>query len=111
MPMMDFPDRFTYKHVTVADTPETDITASFNTCFSFIDEARRAGGCVLVHCMAGVSRSATVVMGYLMKSQGMTFDAAFKHVKQCRPCICPNDGFRKQLQSYEKSLHLHAEQQ
>lgn len=53
-----------------------------------------------VHCNAGVSRSVSVVIGYLMKTQGMPFDAAYAHVKSERKAAQPNDGFRKQLKAY-----------
>ena len=104
MAMVDFPDRFIYKHVSITDLPETNIVASFDECFLFIDSARQSEGCVLVHCMAGVSRSATIVIAYLMKSEGMTFRAAFDHVKQRRPCICPNEGFQRQLKEFGEQL-------
>ena len=42
---------------------------------------------VLVHCIAGVSRSATIVMAYLMKSQGMTLQQAHRLVKSKRPIV------------------------
>jgi len=104
MAMVDYPDRFIYKHISITDLPETNITASFEDCFSFIETARQSGGCVLVHCMAGVSRSATIVIAYLMKSEGMTFRSAFDHVKQHRSCICPNEGFQKQLKEFGEKL-------
>jgi protein-tyrosine phosphatase len=42
-------------------------------------------GRVLVHCAAGVSRSATVVLGYLMARQNMELQAAVEHLKAVRP--------------------------
>jgi protein-tyrosine phosphatase len=57
----------------------------------------QSGGRVFVHCFAGVSRSATIVIAYLMKEHGLSFNSAIKFVKSKRPQINPNDGFRKQL--------------
>jgi len=82
------------------DLPGIDIISYFDECFSFIDSALNAGGRVLVHCMAGVSRAASIVIGYLMKVKNMDFETAFNHVKAQRPCIRPNDGFMHQLQIY-----------
>jgi len=59
---------------------------------------------VLIHCAQGVSRSASVVIGYLMKYEKMNFDDAYKHVKSLRSCINPNSGFVDQLKKYSKSL-------
>jgi len=91
---------FVYKHVSIMDLPSTDIISHFDECFAFIDTALDAGGRILVHCMAGVSRSATIVIGYLMKIKDMDFQTAFNHVKAKRPSIRPNDGFMQQLQNY-----------
>mmetsp|Transcript_48558 Transcript_48558/g.152579 ORF Transcript_48558/g.152579 Transcript_48558/m.152579 type:complete len:230 (-) Transcript_48558:53-742(-) len=64
---------------------------------AFIDGALRAGGCVLVHCAAGASRSATVVLAYLVLHAGMTLRAAFVHLWGRRPATWPNDGFMSVL--------------
>lgn len=53
---------------------------------------------------AGVSRSTTLVLAYLMKIEKMTLAEAYKHVKGIRPVIDPNYGFKQQLMDYEKSL-------
>lgn len=61
-------------------------------------------GKVLVHCRAGVSRSATVCIAYLMQKQQMSLDAAFEFVVSRRPIIDPNLNFIQQLQRFEASL-------
>jgi atypical dual specificity phosphatase len=53
---------------------------------------------VLVHCFAGKSRSASVIIGYLMKYHNMRFEEAYTYVKHIRPSIDPNIGFYCQLQ-------------
>ncbi len=69
-----------------------------------------AGG-VLVHCMAGMSRSATVVISYLMWAERMSLWDSYWHVKRRRHRASPNEGFMKQLASYERQLvrrsHFH----
>ncbi|XP_058639310.1 dual specificity protein phosphatase 19b isoform X2 [Onychostoma macrolepis] len=95
-----FPDLFMYKTVTVLDLPEIDITSYFPECFQFINEASQQGGVVLVHCNAGVSRSASVVIGFLMSQEKMSFNEAFSAVKTVRPYIQPNPGFMSQLKKY-----------
>lgn len=56
---------------------------------------------ILVHCMAGVSRSASVVIYYLMKKHGWTYDQAFNEVVKKRHVINPNQGFVQTLRSTE----------
>uniref|UniRef100_A0A8C9WJY7 Dual specificity phosphatase 19a n=1 Tax=Scleropages formosus TaxID=113540 RepID=A0A8C9WJY7_SCLFO len=95
-----FPDLFIHKTLSILDLPDTVITSYFQECSQFIDQAKKEKGVVLVHCNAGVSRSAAVVIGYLMCREGLTFDDAFTLVKKARPVICPNPGFLEQLKGY-----------
>eukprot|EP00897_Mesotaenium_endlicherianum_P006525 jgi/Mesen1/5900/ME000003S06924 len=96
-------DTFTYTIISIEDTSFTNISKHFETCFEVIDAGREAGG-VLVHCMAGVSRSATVVVAYLMRTHGWPLQKALEHVKRCRPVVHPNEGFLRQLREFEKKL-------
>jgi dual specificity MAP kinase phosphatase len=59
-----------------------------------------SGGKVLIHCYAGVSRSATITIAYLMQELGMPYSEAMKYVKSKRYFINPNDGFRRQLLAF-----------
>ena len=63
---------------------------------------------VLVHCQAGISRSSTVVLCYLIKEKGMTPYEAFIHVLKIRPFIRPNSGFLKQIMLYSRGEKLPA---
>ncbi|OWM74209.1 dual specificity protein phosphatase 1B-like isoform X2 [Punica granatum] len=99
-----YPDEFIYKVIDVLDMPDASIKNHFDECFEFIDEAKRRGGSVLVHCFMGVSRSVTVVVAYLMKKRGMSLSQALEHVKQRRPQASPNIGFIQQLQDFQNSL-------
>lgn len=83
--------------VPCLDVPETDLLALLAGTNAFIDECRRSGGRVLVHCNAGVSRSVSVVIGWLMLVERCSFDEALATVRSQRPCGRPNDGFAKQL--------------
>ncbi len=96
----NFPRDFVYKQVKLLDLPETQIVEHFPTYFKFIDEGREKGN-VFVHCNAGVSRAASIVIGYVMRTEGMDYQKAFDYVKSVRSCICPNEGFRKQLRDYK----------
>jgi protein-tyrosine phosphatase len=92
--------------------PAYDITAQnldelFPAIFAIIDSSGTPipkPKVVLVHCMMGISRSATIVLAYLMYSRKMRLDDATRHVLQQRLCIFPNDGFIRQLIKYEHKL-------
>lgn len=69
------------------------------------EEAHQSGRAVLVHCQAGVSRSATVIIAYLMKHTLMTMTDAYKYVKSRRPVVSPNLNFMGQLLEFERDLN------
>ncbi len=95
--------RFTYMKLDLLDLPETRITDHFAECFKFIDSGRESGS-VFVHCNAGVSRAATVVIAYYMRTEKTDLSMAYEHVKSVRNCIRPNDGFMAQLKQYKHLL-------
>ena len=76
----------------------------------FINQARRSttddnntGGAVLVHCFAGQSRSAALIIAHLMCEENMSLEEAYVTVKMARNSIKPNSGFLGQLKELEKS--------
>lgn len=68
------------------------------------DSVRRCGGKILVHCKAGISRSATICIAYLMVHKSLTLDQAFDHVRSRREIISPNMSFMQQLFEFERML-------
>lgn len=96
-----FPEDFTYKKFHVRDDEDEDLASIFEQCHSFIDLGRSHSG-VLVHCAAGISRSATIVLSYLMKVRQSNFDNELEFLRSVRPVVDPNPGFVKQLKLYEK---------
>lgn len=70
------------------------------------DDVKAKGGRVLVHCHAGVSRSATVSMAYIMKSLNYDLRSAYDFVKSKRSCVSPNLHFMGQLLEFEKRLGI-----
>ena len=101
-----FPDDFKYINLNLLDSEKEDIKQYFKESFDFIDEAIKNGGNVLVHCHAGVSRSSTILISYLMKSKKMKLNEVLDLLKTKREKVSPNAGFLRQLSDYEKELGL-----
>lgn len=129
-----FPEHFTYQYIeAVDDSPAQDIRQHFDGALNFMRNAVEKGGkvrkiilenyyirtyehlCdywahfkllikVLVHCNIGVSRSATLVIAYIMKYEGKTFKESFLQVQSGRYFISPNEGFVAQLRQFEEEL-------
>lgn len=93
-----------YIRVPVSDSPASQLQEHFDTVADKIHAVRAQCGRVLVHCCAGVSRSATLCLAYLVKYRDMSLMDAHTLVRACRPIIRPNCGFWKQLIDYERSL-------
>ena len=91
---------FNQKVISIMDFDSENIIQYFGECLNFIKGEEK----VFVHCAAGESRSATIVIAYLMWKKKLTFDKAYDFVKQKRPRIYPNFGFRQQLQMFENLL-------
>ncbi|CUG86233.1 dual specificity protein phosphatase, putative [Bodo saltans] len=94
-----------HKVVIVDDLPGACIDFAFEDAVAFIDDAVKSGGAVVVHCFAGMSRSATTVIAYLMMKQGMRLDDAYNTTKRGRPAIYPNSGFFDQLLKLDAKLY------
>ena len=95
-----FPNDFKYLQLPLNDFPSQDLTPFFHDAVKFIDEADR----VLVHCAAGISRSSSMVIAYLMIKNKTSYKDTYSMVKGKRPIICPNKGFVAQLMQLEKFL-------
>ncbi|EGC39024.1 hypothetical protein DICPUDRAFT_148247 [Dictyostelium purpureum] len=96
-------DEFQTLCIHIEDEAKKDISSYFQQCHGFIENGRKLGG-ILIHCTAGVSRSATVVISYLMSIFFKPFLDCFQYLRKIRPCIQPNHGFINQLISYETQL-------
>ena len=105
--VMDFPiityneeDNINQKVISIVDVPSENIIKYFGESLKFIDGEDK----VLVHCMAGASRSATIVIAYIMWKEKKPMDDAIKFVQSKRNAVYPNYGFTKQLRMFENLL-------
>lgn len=99
-----YPEKYTYLTMDLRDLPDFPISKAFPEAIDFIDNVMKSGGCVLVHCNAGISRSATIVLAYLMKAKAMSLNDAFTYLRSKRPSSFPNPGFMIQLKTFEDML-------
>uniref|UniRef100_A0A0R3WG30 protein-tyrosine-phosphatase n=1 Tax=Taenia asiatica TaxID=60517 RepID=A0A0R3WG30_TAEAS len=98
------PSRFL--RIPIHDNGKADMVPYFERAFAFLDSAKDCSGRVLIHCFAGISRSPTLAIAYLMHNQNITFDEAYSRVKSMRPKISPNFNFIGQLTDFERRLNL-----
>ena len=86
----------------VDDDPSQNIAKYFSRSFRFIEDSVEKNGNVLVHCHAGISRSSTIVIAYLMYKYSVNLEKAFEMVKRARCMIAPNQGFINQLRAFDR---------
>jgi protein-tyrosine phosphatase len=96
-----YPQRCTYLRVAVPDVESTDLQRHFSKVNDFITTARTAGGRTLVHCSAGMSRSVSLALAYLISVEGMSLIDAYRLIKSKRSIVAPNPSFMRQLTEYE----------
>jgi len=65
----------------------------FYDAIDFIANARKQGGKVYVHCVLGISRSATIIIAYKIFTEKITYQEAYDYLKEKRACINPNMTF------------------
>jgi len=99
-----FPESFKYMHLKILDCAAEAIHEHFQETTQFISEALKENGKVLIHCIRGVSRSATIVAAYLMIAMRMSYEDAVKKIREKRPIARPNYGFMMQLAMYEANM-------
>ena len=100
------PTLFKYLKIEQADGYE-DITKHFDATNKFINLAHESKGNVLVHCKQGISRSASIILGFLIGHRARdvntkTVDSALKFLKEKYPKANPNYFFLRSIKEWEK---------
>ncbi|CAL9730639.1 tyrosine-protein phosphatase Yvh1p [Monosporozyma unispora] len=110
---------YTLKNIPIDDTEDEDVLQYFNETNTFIDHClfpneieydpnlvdfkkKPQHGAIYIHCQAGISRSPTFIIAYLMYRYGLTLKMALYAVKRKRLSIEPNENFMEQLTMFEK---------
>lgn len=97
--------QFHYLRLDLLDSATQNLDLNLlDLSFRFIEEAKARKERVLVHCRAGQSRSATIVIAYLIYANRWTLQEAYRFVQEKRPAVSPNLGFMAQLTQFEKHI-------
>ena len=91
---------FITKIIEIMDFTNENIFKYFKECIQFIENSKK----IYIHCMAGVSRSASIVIAYLMYKEHKKYFQIYSEVKKKRSIIRPNFGFVFQLKYFENLL-------
>lgn len=109
-------------HIRADDHPNADLLQYFDAGVRYIDgplsavrqdgggEAEEKGG-VFVHCAMGKSRSATLVVAYLMWKYGLDVAPALEQLCEGRPVCDPNPGFKEQLEVWGRMCRAGSEEE
>jgi protein-tyrosine phosphatase len=95
-----------YLYIDIDDDRHENLGQYFDQTHDFIKRHLDRGYNVYVHCVAGMSRSSSIVVAFLMKEFGYTAEEALNYVKRKRPIIRPNSGFIRQLLDYQRKLKI-----
>ena len=93
-----FPHEFKYLKINLNDYIEDSIIPYIDKCIKFINDSQNNK--IFVHCNAGISRSPSIIIAYLIKELNFSFKDALNFVKEKR-YIKPNEKFIKELQNLE----------
>ncbi|CCH57872.1 hypothetical protein TBLA_0A00710 [Henningerozyma blattae CBS 6284] len=110
---------YSVKNIPIDDDMKTDILKYINESNKFIDhclypneveyspdkvsfKGKPQKNAIYIHCHAGVSRSSTFVIAYLMYRFNLSLKNALYAVQRKRPSIQPNENFMKQLEIFER---------
>ncbi|CAF1172153.1 unnamed protein product [Adineta steineri] len=86
------------------DSLSSDIRKYFDQTNQFLEECKMKNEKVLVHCQAGISRSSSIVLAYLIRYHNDSLEKAYEYLLDRRPIAAPNYNFLIQLIRYEKEL-------
>ncbi|EAR95187.1 dual specificity phosphatase domain protein (macronuclear) [Tetrahymena thermophila SB210] len=96
-----------YFQINVIDNEDELIIKHWPSCVQFIQESQ---GNTLVHCLAGMSRSASTVMAYAMFKENLTSEKSMKKISKLHIDSNPNTGFLKQLEFWDEILFAYRQQ-
>ena len=101
-----YPFDFNYERSKLRDVEDEDIKKEFYRLLPIIHSELINNKGVLVHCIFGRSRSASIVAAYLIKYKNMTTEEAIRFIKNKRSQVSPNKSYIRQLKEFEEEISL-----
>lgn len=92
-----FPGRYTYLRILVNDSVDASIDCFFEAVCDFIDRYSAHDTRFLIHCNAGISRSSTLVLAYMIHRCHIRLPEALGILRRKHAIARPNPGFINQL--------------
>ena len=99
-----FPDFVDVRYEGLRDSEEEDLYRHLPGLVEHIHRVIDGGGRIVVNCVAGVSRSASVCLAYKVRYEGLSLREAFDEVHKARPVVSPNVGFWQALVQWEEEV-------
>jgi protein-tyrosine phosphatase len=97
-------NNFNILELDLDDSFEQEIIYSVKKSYEFIKNVINIGGNVLIHCYSGISRSGSILIGYIMIEKKMRYNDAYNFIKVKYPKLFPNKNFEKQLKEFESEI-------
>jgi len=94
-----------HMYIPLRDNGSSNLLAKLDDSYNFAMESQEHGNKLFVHCQLGQNRSASYVIGFLMKSKNLSFYEAYTLVKEKRELIHPHKNYIEQLRRLDKQLH------
>lgn len=96
-----FPQAFAYYNLYMNDNQEEFVSHLFNPVLLWIQEAVKKGR-VLIHCAAGISRSATIIVAYLADKYNLPIPEALGFLRHKYRMANPNQNYFRQLLEWKQ---------
>jgi len=94
-----------HMYIPLRDNGSSNLLAKLDDSYDFAMESQEPGNKLFIHCQLGQNRSASYVIGFLMKSKNLSFYEAYSFVKEKRELIHPHKKYIEQLRRLDKTLH------
>lgn len=93
-----YPPEWAYLEIDVLDSEDSVLLPHYlPKCYHFLDSCEKESKAVLVHCMMGMNRSATMCAAYLMVSRQWSLPDTIFKVTKAQPFSVGNTSFQREL--------------
>ena len=95
-----------YMGFDAEDDEDYKIMQHFDEVFNVIEDARKSGGKVLIHCIMGINRSGALTVAYCMLFKNIGPISSARFVQKSRPMLLSNEGFQRQVVTFSREKGL-----